>query len=386
MKRRDFLNLGGCAATAALASGIPGLSLAAGTKMPVLILIELNGGNDSHNTVLDLNQLSVYKQLRPQLGLAQDERVNLDKNFALHRSLAGFKDPWKSGELALVHGLGYPQANKSHFRSIEIWDMASAHDEYLTAGWLANVLPKISKSEIDALIFGRNGSAFAGGATSHIQLDNLQSYFKKVKGVKGQQQRAANSALQHLLGLNQTIVDSKALLMRGLAKEVKLKTEFPKNPFGRQMADIAKVICMDLQIPAFKIALGSFDTHKSQKGKHQQLLKQLADGMLALRAELIASGHWNDVLMMTYSEFGRRAAQNGSGGSDHGTAASHFLLGGRVRGGHFGAYPSLSELVDRDVMYSTDFRAVYQSVVRQWWGQPQFSLSSGLDDLKLIHV
>ncbi|NRA22384.1 MAG: DUF1501 domain-containing protein [Oceanospirillaceae bacterium] len=385
MQRRDFLNLSASAATVAIASSFSSLSLAAANKMPVLILIELNGGNDSHNTVIDLNQLGVYQQLRPQLGLAEDERVRLDKNYALHRSLAGFIAPWQSGELALVHGLGYPEANKSHFRSIEIWDMASAHDEYLSAGWLANILPKISKSEIDALIFGRNGSAFAGGSTSHVQLDNLQAYFNKVQGVKASQQATVNSALKYLLGLNQTIVDSKTLLMRGLAKEIKLKTEFPSNVFGRQMADIAKVIRMDLQIPAFKIALGSFDTHKSQKGKHQQLLKQLADGMLALRAELIISGHWPSVMMMTYSEFGRRAAQNGSGGSDHGTAASHFLLGGRVRGGHFGDYPSLSELVDRDVMYNTDFRAVYQSVVRQWWGQPQFQLATGLDELKLLH-
>lgn len=386
MKRRDFLNVAASAATATFAASFATVGVAAAKNLPVLILIELNGGNDSHNTVIDLNQLGVYQQLRPQLGLAPDERVRLDKNVALHRSLAGFKTPWQSGELAIVHGLGYPQANKSHFRSIEIWDMGSAHDEYLSAGWLANVLPKISKSEIDALIFGRNGSAFAGGTTTHIQLDNLQAYFNKVNKVKQSQQASANSALQHLLGLNQTIVDSKALLMRGLAKEVKLNKEFPKHTFGKQMADIAKVIRMDLQIPAFKIALGSFDTHKSQKGKHQQLLKQLADGMLALRAELMASGHWPNVLMMTYSEFGRRAAQNGSGGSDHGTAASHFLLGGRVRGGHFGEYPSLSELVDRDVIYNTDFRSVYQSVVRQWWGQSQFTLSTGLDDLSLIHA
>jgi uncharacterized protein (DUF1501 family) len=382
MNRRDFLHLSGAGA---LAAGFPSLALSATAKTPVLILIELNGGNDSHNTVLDLEQLGLYKQLRPTLGLADDERVKLDKRFALHRSLEAFKDPWKKGELALVHGLGYPEANKSHFRSIEIWDMASAHDEYLATGWLANVLPKISKSEIDALTFGRNALPFSGGAASHVQLENLSKYFKKIKGLKENSQTSSNSALSHLLGLNQNIQASKAALMRGLSKEIKLKQDFPKTNFGKQMADIAKVIRMDLQVPAFKIAIGSFDTHKGQKGKHQQLLKKLADGMMALRAELVDSGQWSNVLMMTYSEFGRRAGQNGSGGCDHGTAATHFLMGGRVRGGHIGAYPSFEYLQNRDVVYNVDFRSLYQSIVRDWWQQDKFVIRPGLVPLDIIH-
>jgi len=381
MNRRDFLHVSGAGA---LAAGFPSLALAA-AKTPVLILIELNGGNDSHNTVLDLEQLGIYNKLRPKLGLADDERVNLDKRFALHRSLEDFKEPWQKGELALVHGLGYPEANKSHFRSIEIWDMASAHDEYLSAGWLANVLPKISKSEIDALTFGRNALPFSGGAASHVQLENLSRYFKKIKDVKESSQTSNNSALSHLLGLNQNIQDSKAVLMRGLSKQIKLKQDFPKTNFGKQMADIARVVRMDLQVPAFKIAIGSFDTHKGQKGKHQQLLKQLADGMMALRAELVQSGQWSNVLMMTYSEFGRRAGQNGSGGCDHGTAATHFLMGGRVRGGHIGEYPSFEHLENKDVVYNVDFRSLYQSVVREWWQQKKFILSPNLAPLNIIH-
>jgi len=382
MNRRDFLHLSGAGA---LAAAFPSLALSATAKTPVLIMIELNGGNDSHNTVLDLEQLGLYKQLRPTLGLAGDERVNLDKRFALHRSLEAFKEPWQKGELALVHGLGYPEANKSHFRSIEIWDMASAHDEYLSAGWLANVLPKISGSEIDALTFGRNALPFSGGAASHVQLENLSSYFKKIKGVKGNSQTSSNNALSHLLSLNQNIQDSKAALMHGLSKEMKLKQDFPKTHFGKQMADIARVVRMDLQVPAFKIAIGSFDTHKGQKAKHQQLLKQLADGMMALRAELVDSGQWSNVLMMTYSEFGRRAGQNGSGGSDHGTAATHFLMGGRVRGGHIGSYPSFEYLENRDVVYNVDFRSLYQSIVRDWWQQDKFVISPGLAPLDIIH-
>ncbi len=382
MKRRDFMHLG---AAGALSLALPNIALGKSVATPVLILIELNGGNDSHNTVLDLNQLSLYKKLRPQLGLGTDDRVQLDKGFALHRSLKGFVEPWQRGELALVHGVGYPNANRSHFRSIEIWDMASDSDQYLTAGWLANVLPKLSESTIDAMVFGRNSAAFTGGNTQHIQLKNLDSFFKKAKNIHTDERGSDNSALRYLLGLKQNITVGKELMMQGLSRDIKLKSQFPKNRFGQQMADVAKVIRMDLHIPAFKVAIGSFDTHKGQKNKHSQLLQQVADGMLALRSELTASGHWPNVLMMTYSEFGRRAAQNGSGGSDHGTAASHFLMGGRVKGGHYGDYPAFDDLQDRDVIYNVDFRSMYQSVVQQWWLQPGFELVSGLESLDIIH-
>ncbi len=382
MHRRKFLNL---AALGSFSAAMPDLAFAAAKQVPVLILIELNGGNDSHNTVIDLKQLTEYQRLRPQLALNKDQRFDLDNNFALHNALQGFKVPWSRQELAIVHGLGYPQANKSHFRSIEIWDMATAADQYSDTGWLANVLPSLSNSDITALTFGRNAAPFSGGRVQHIQLDNLAGFFERSKKLKNHQRPTSNSALRHLLTLNNNVAASKAQLMKGLSRQVPLATPFPKTKFARQMADVAKVIRMDLNIPAFKVAIGSFDTHRAQKNKHRQLLKQLADGMLALRSELMQSGHWPNVLMMTYSEFGRRAAQNGSGGSDHGTAASHFLMGGRVKGGHFGSYPSLSELVDRDVLYQLDFRSVYQSVIRQWWQQPEYTIAAGLEQLDLIH-
>ena len=401
MQRRDFLKLTSSALLGPIVGGqftqsVLAAQLTANTstimqtksnssQMPVLILIELSGGNDSHNTVIDLNQLSAYQALRPNLGLSKNERSKLDNRFALHHSLADFITPWAQGELALVHGLGYPQPNKSHFRSIEIWDMASTANEHGSSGWLANILADISKNPIDALTFGRNSTVFSGGTSTHVQLNNLSSYFKNINNWDNHTQGKSNSALRHLLTLGKDIEASKALLMQGLTKKINIKTQFPKTKFSRQLADVAKVIRMDLQIPAFKVAIGSFDTHVGQKNKHQKLLKDLADGMLALREELQLSGHWPNVLMMTYSEFGRRAAQNNSGGSDHGTAASHFLMSGRVKGGHYGSYPDLSALVNRDVTFNTDFKALYQSVVRQWWEQPNFTIAAGLAPLDILH-
>jgi uncharacterized protein (DUF1501 family) len=384
MNRREFLRLSALTMSSPFALNTP--LLLSAQQLPVLILVELNGGNDSHNTVLDLSQLERYQQLRPQLALKENERVSIDEKFALHHSLAGFKNIWLQGELALVHGLGYPAANKSHFRSIDIWDTASQSDQYLSQGWLADVLTKVSNEPINAMTFGRNANVFAGGDSRHIQLTDLNRYLKKKAGKTHSQSASKNPALSHLLNLDQNNFDSRASLLQGLSKNITLKTQFPTTVLGKQLADVAKVIRMDLNIPAFKVALGSFDTHRGQKQKHRQLLKQLADAVMALRAEMQKSGHWPNVLLMTYSEFGRRAAQNGSGGTDHGTAASHFLMGGRVKGGHYGRYPSFDNLIDRDVLYSTDFRALYQSVVRQWWQQKDFKITDNLANLALIHA
>ena len=384
MNRREFLRL------SALTMGAPfalNSSIVMGAEqLPVLILIELNGGNDSHNTVIDLSQLERYQQLRPQLALKANERVQIDDQFALHHSLSGFKDVWQQGELAIVHGLGYPSPNKSHFRSIDIWDTASQSDQYLSQGWLADVLANISRDPINAMTFGRNAHVFTGGDSRHIQLNDLNRYLKKKAGKAQDKKVTENSALSHLLSLDQNNFDSRRQLLQGQSKNITLKENFPKTVSGKQLADVATVIRMDLNIPAFKVSLGSFDTHRGQKNKHQQLLKQLADAVVSVRAELQNSGHWPNVLLMTYSEFGRRAAQNGSGGTDHGTAASHFLMGGRVKGGHFGQYPSFEHLVDRDVVHTTDFRSMYQSVVRQWWQQKEFLITHNLASLDLIHA
>lgn len=180
MNRRDFLKLSSFAFLTPV-----GLSTTSGlaakpafNPLPVLILVELNGGNDSHNTVLDLSQQKAYQQLRPQLALSIEEQIALDHRFTLNSGLKGFKGIWQRGELALVHGLGYPNLNKSHFRSIEIWDRATDAQDYSSIGWLANILPQVSDSSINALTFGRNSSVFSGGESQHIQLSHLKNTFR----------------------------------------------------------------------------------------------------------------------------------------------------------------------------------------------------------------
>lgn len=171
-----------------------------------------------------------------------------------------------------------------------------------------------------------------------------------------------------------------------LQRAAPLVTRFPDSPLGRHLADTASLIRLDLGIPVFKVALGSFDTHFNQKPTHARLLHELAQGLLAFRQEMIAAGRWGQVVLMTYSEFGRRAAQNGSGGTDHGAAATQLVLGGAVRGGHVGTHPDLRQLVNMDMQYSTDFRQLYQTIWRDWWRQPQLALPGGWETLPLFRA
>lgn len=346
---------------------LPRFVSASADKLPIVLLVELNGGNDSLNTVLPLHQLDTYRQLRPQLGLGEEERIRLDERFALHRALSPLKPLWQEGELALVHGLGYPEPNRSHFRSIEIWDTASAADEYLDAGWAATAIAGCAPGALDAIVLGRNAAPVMGGGSRYLRLDGLDQFLRQSKGIDVVAQRDDNPMRAHLIQLQNTLAQGSNQLMAAMRQVPPLRTAFPDTAFGKYLADVAQLIRLDMGIPLYKVALGSFDTHRGQKPAHARLLQQLADGLAALRKELQASGHWEQLLVMTYSEFGRRAAQNGSGGTDHGTAATHFVLGGRVKGGHVGEHPDLTQLEQQDMRYTTDFRRLYRTVLEEWW-------------------
>lgn len=346
-------------------------------KMPVLVLVELNGGNDSLNTVVPLEQLEAYQKLRPQLGLPADERVRLDDQFALHQSLEPLVPIWQAGEMALVHGVGYPQPNRSHFRSIDIWDTASAADEYANDGWLAGIAPVMSKEPINAVVLGRNAAPVMGGQSHYLQLNGLTQFINRSANVSQAEEAGGNPALRFIANQQNTLYAGAELIVSGSKRAPPLTVQFPTTPFGRHLADAARLIKLELGIPVFKVALGSFDTHRNQKPTHARLLKNLAEGLTSFSDEMKSAGLWDRVVIMTYSEFGRRAGQNGSGGSDHGTAATHFVLGGGVQGGHIGTHPDLDDLVDQDMQYTTDFRSVYQTILSDWWHRPEIKIAGG---------
>lgn len=330
----------------------------------VLILVELRGGNDGLNTVVPLDDPR-YVELRPRLALRDDAVVQLDGGPALHRSLAPLRPLWDAGEMAVIESVGYPAPNLSHFRSIEIWDTASASDEVLQRGWLARAAasPAFARGAADGVVIGATDlGPFSGGARA-IALADPERFARQARLARSDQ-ASARGALAHILRVENDVVQAAA----EIRPDVTFKTEFPRTPFGVG-AQHASAIAATRKVPVIRLTLGGFDTHQNQLGPHAQLLKQLGEGIAALRAALGEAGLWHDTLIVTYSEFGRRPRENASGGCDHGTAGPMLAFGARLAGRRFGAPPALARLdANGNLPHAVDFRAVYATVLEDWFG------------------
>ena len=350
------------------------------SKQKRLILIELKGGNDGLNTVIPY-QDPLYYKLRPKIALEKSVVLPLNDRIAFHPSLDGMKEIFDKKELAIIQGVGYPKPNRSHFRSIEIWDTASDSQEYLDAGWLNTLaLPKIDM--LKGVILGGEYGPLSGNAKGIIKINNLKGFLQQSKQIRGRIAITGNNnALLHLLETEAEIRKSADILKKSLNSKKVLPFTFKKSNFGKQMSTTTELINSGTHIPFFKISLGSFDTHTNQPQKHARLLKELSEGISTMRKNLIANGEWENTLIMTYSEFGRRAAENASRGTDHGTAAPHFLMGGKVKGAVYGKHPSLERLdKNSDLIYTTDFRSIYHSIAKDWFQ----ATSSQLQALPLL--
>ncbi len=387
MNRRDFLRATGGAATA-LSAG-PVLSraaLAAGGhdfNNRVLVLVELNGGNDGINTVIPYADRA-YQTSRPQLAIPRDQVLTLDERLGFHPALGPLMDAWSAGDLAVALGVGYPQPDRSHFRSIEIWNTGSASDQVLSRGWASGVYGEtnITHDQIaDALILSGDSGPFFGPGISAIRLDNPDRFVDRADRMEAGGMAAGGSALDHILNTRATVVAAASEIEQRLRAAGELGVAFPTGgpagPFGRSLEVAARVIASGIDIPAIKLTLGSFDTHAGQANQHRNLLTQLGAGFAAFRQAMIGTDNWDRVLVMSYAEFGRRVGQNGSGGTDHGTAAPHFVMGGGVNGGFFGEQPSLVDLDAGDLKYTMDYRSLLASATQTWWGLPEASQTLG---------
>jgi uncharacterized protein (DUF1501 family) len=383
MNRRDFLKAAGLTgiATAPLfgntngvawAQAVKPAATAAGASVAtpynnLLILIEFKGANDGLNTVVPYNN-PTYAKLRPRLAIERAELLTLSEREALHPSLKPLMAMWENKELAVVQGLGYPNPNLSHFRSIEIWDTASKSDEYLDAGWLARTFvqnPAPASFAADGVIVGCNDMGpLSGQNVRTIALADTAQFLRNAKLAQaGRDER--NSALKHILGVESEIVHAAAKLNTNY----QFKTEFPKNGFGNQVRTAAQLVASKAGIGVIRLSHGSFDTHANQLGTHANLLRDLADGIAALKAALLELNRWDSSMVMTYAEFGRRPKENQSNGTDHGTANVHFVTGGRVRGGIYGEAPQLDRLDGNgNLPFAVDFRTAYSTVISKWWG------------------
>ena len=367
MLRRDFLQGLGLIP---LISSFPNLAFAAAPAanyQRLLVLIELKGGNDGLNTVIPFADPAYYA-LRPRIGIKRDEVIQLDEKIGLHSALLPLKSLWDKRELAIVQGLGYPQPNLSHFRSIEIWDTASAASEYLSDGWLtrafaANPVPK-SYAADGVVIGSQDFGPLSGAGGRAIALANTEQFLRQARLADEARSQTKNVALAHILKVEGDIVQAA----NGLAGNQVLRTEFSQHAFGNALKTAAQVIAGKAGVAVVRVTHNGFDTHQGQVNVQQRLLKELAEGLASFKTALQEISRWDNTLIMTYSEFGRRAQENGSNGTDHGTANAHFVLGGKVNGGFFGQAPSLTQLEGGNLVHSVDFRSLYATVIEKWWG------------------
>lgn len=407
MKRRDFLTASAMAATslwlpsAARAQASRDLRDAhdAHRYDNLLILVELKGGNDGLNTVIPYAD-PLYARYRQNIGIARGQALQLDERTALHPSLAPLMPMWREHELAIVQGVSYAKPNLSHFRSIEIWDTASRSDEYLREGWLTRAFasaPVPSGFAADALVLGSAEMGPLSNGARAIALVNPAQFARDSRFVTPVALKERNPALAHILDVENDIVHA-ADQLRPRAGNYALKTAFPQGAFGASIktamqalasGDTARGTPMpDKGVAAIRLTLNGFDTHQNQPQRHADLLRQFAEGMVAMRAALVELGRWNRTLIVTYAEFGRRVRENQSRGTDHGTASAHFVAGGRVAGGLYGEAPQLARLDGNgNLPVSVDFRQIYATVLGPWWGlDAQAVLQQRFDTLPLLRA
>ena len=371
--RRRFLQWTSALAAAAstgnveLAFAAPAAaSAAAGAYDNLLVLVELKGGNDGFNTLVAYTDPAYYA-LRPKLAIARDAVLQLTDRVGLHPSLAPLTTLWDDRQLAVLQAVGYPDPNLSHFRSIEIWDTASKSSEYRQQGWLTRAFadaPTPAAFAADGVIIGSNDMGpLEGGGTRAIALADPERFIRRAQLVHVENARG-NEALLHILKTEGDIVQAAGKL----GGRHEFSTPFPATPFGNAIKTACRVVAGPANVAAVRVTLNGFDTHGGQAPTQARLLRELAQGLVALRAALSEIDRWKSTLALTYAEFGRRPQENLSAGTDHGTASVHFALGGRVIGGLYGETPALSGLsANANVTHAIDFRSVYATALERWW-------------------
>lgn len=348
-----------------------------------LIVVQMAGGNDGINTVIPYTD-PLYRKHRPQLAVPEEELLKLDDRVALHPTMTALKGLWDSGKLAVVQGAGYPNPNFSHFESMDIWHSADP-DRRLRGGWLTRFVEDVVDTNGHPIFSGLAiGKTLPPALCCPVEppptVDTVWDY-KLLPDPRFPRDMERQDALARLYdsyaqpqpyaALLDTTAD-RALVTSQTLQEIDAAyqpaVEYPKTPFGQGLKVLAEAINADIGLRVGYIPTGGYDTHVYQKYDQPFLLKGLSEGLAAFYADLAAHGKDQNVVVMTWSEFGRRVEENANGGTDHGTAGPMFVLGTPVRGGLYGEMPSLSQLADKNLQYTVDFRSVYATMIEQWFG------------------
>lgn len=380
IQRRKFLQ-GGALATAGLM--VPKFlkafeynasnALPAGNK--AVIIIQLSGGNDGLNTIIPYRNDLYYKN-RPGIGIAKEKALSLTDEVGIHPALSYFKTLHDNGELAILNNVGYPNPDRSHFRSMDIWQTASNSNEFLNTGWIGRYLdaqcngcPHPTQAlEIDDILSlalkGEHQKAIAFKDAGRLYRSSHEDFFKNIS-LQHHDTNHEQPADYLYKTLADTLSSAEYIYQESRAKAS--DALYPKSDIGNNLKTIASLICSGINTKVYYLSLGSFDTHVFQETKQQVLFKQLNDAVEAFTNDLKTNHCFDDVLIFTFSEFGRRVAQNASGGTDHGTANNMFFIsGGLKQKGILNELPDLSDLEEGDLKYKIDFKDVYATILNKW--------------------
>ncbi len=377
-KRREFLQVGSLATASMM---MPKFLKAFDGKVmvppgnKVLVVLQFSGGNDGLNTVIPVRN-DIYYKSRPKLGIEKDKAISFTDEVGINPALTAFKDLYDDGSLGILNSVGYPNPDRSHFRSMDIWQSGSDSDKYLSTGWLGRYLdaqcngcakPTQALEVDDVLSLALKGEMNKGLAVKdpkRLYNTSHEKYFKEINAAHHSEEETVDYLYKTL---SETLSSADYIFEQSkLHPSSKI---YPATITGKNLKTIASLIMSDINTKVYYLSLGSFDTHVNQENQQKRLFTELNDAISAFVKDLKENNRFQDVMLMTFSEFGRRVAQNASGGTDHGTANNMFFIGGGLKQkGIINAMPDLNDLNEGDLKHTVDFKSVYATVLHKWLG------------------
>ena len=378
IKRKEFLQVGSLATASFMLPKFlkafeKPMMVPPGNK--VVVVIQFSGGNDGLNTVIPVRN-DIYYKARPGIGIAKDKALIVSDETGLNPALEAFKGLYDDGSLAIMNSVGYPNPDRSHFRSMDIWHSASASNEYINTGWVGRYLdaqckgcdkPTQAMELDDVLSLALKGEQSKGLAFKDPKKLFNSSNGKYFKDINANHQTGEETIDYLYKTMSETISSADYIYQQSQTHPT--NEVYPATNLGKDLKTIASLIFSDINTKVYYVSLGSFDTHVNQEGQQKRLFTELNNAVKAFTNDLKKNNRFNDVLMMTFSEFGRRVTQNASGGTDHGTANNMFFIsGGLKQKGVLNTMPDLSDLNEGDLKHKVDFKNVYATVLNKWLG------------------
>lgn len=368
MNRRNFLSLTGTLTGGTLL--LPNFLFSYGTQKNLiigeqcLVFVQLNGGNDGLNTFIPFED-PLYYDLRPKIAISKGDVISTTKGMGFHPSLKGFAQMQQNGDLSVIQNVGYPEPNRSHFRSQEIWQTATDSNKYINEGWLGRYLDLQCVSHTPTAginIDSIDNLSLKGQSPNSITVKDPDRF--KIKNIKEETDvLSKNPSLDFVRKVANSVLEGSEEIQKALTKST-TETSYPKNALGKNLEWISRLIKGNLNSKVYYTSQGGYDTHDNQLVIQSNKFKELDSAIFSFYQDLKQANLLQNVTIVVFSEFGRRVKDNGNG-TDHGTAAPMFVIGGQNRGKVIGNNPNLSDLSQGDLKYQIDFRSVYASLLKE---------------------